>query len=78
MLQRQQADAIVDARARIVEGAVGMVDQALGMLSEKNLCKFDEAGRSRLVSNLLVVLCSETSAQPIVNLDGDATDRTAS
>lgn len=67
MLQRQQATAIVAARFKIVEGAVGMVENALEMLSEKGIVNLDEERKAQMVSNLLVVLCSERSAQPIVN-----------
>jgi regulator of protease activity HflC (stomatin/prohibitin superfamily) len=67
MLQRQQASAVVAARQRIVEGAVGMVDMALDMLSEKNVVQLDEERRAAMVSNLLVVLCSDRHTQPVVN-----------
>ncbi len=67
MLRRQQAEAVVAARARIVEGAVGMVDMALEMLSRKNIVQLDEERKAAMVSNLLVVLCGESRAQPIVN-----------
>ncbi|MGZ8512053.1 MAG: SPFH domain-containing protein [Candidatus Limnocylindria bacterium] len=67
MLRRQQADAVVAARTRIVEGAVGMVDHALEMLSEKGIVQLDEERKAAMVSNLLVVLCSEHHAQPVVN-----------
>ncbi len=67
MLRRQQAEAVVAARTRIVEGAVGMVDMALDMLSKKNIVQLDEERKAAMVSNLLVVLCGETRAQPIVN-----------
>jgi len=67
MLQRQQATAIIAARFKIVEGAVGMVENALEMLSEKGIVTLDEERKAQMVSNLLVVLCSERSAQPIVN-----------
>ncbi|MET0213322.1 MAG: SPFH domain-containing protein, partial [Vicinamibacterales bacterium] len=67
MLQRQQAGAIIAARQRIVEGAVGMVDMALGMLSEKSIVTLDEERKASMVSNLLVVLCGERGAQPIIN-----------
>ena len=67
MLRRQQAEAVVAARARIVEGAVGMVDMALEMLSRKGIVQLDEERKAAMVSNLLVVLCGETRAQPIVN-----------
>lgn len=67
MLRRRQAEAVVAARRRIVEGAVGMVDHALEMLSEQGIVNLDEERQAAMVSNLLVVLCSEHHAQPIVN-----------
>jgi len=67
MLQRQQASAIVAARQTIVEGAVGMVEQALAHLKERDIVELDPERKAAMVSNLLVVLCSERSAQPIVN-----------
>ena len=67
MLQRQQAAAVVDARKLIVDGAVGMVEMALERLSEKNTVKLDEERKAAMVSNLLVVLCGNKDAQPIVN-----------
>jgi len=67
MLRRQQANAIIAARQRIVEGAVGMVDMALDMLSKKNIVKLDEERKAAMVSNLLVVLCAEQQIQPVVN-----------
>ena len=67
MLQRQQAGAIIAARQRIVEGAVGMVEMALTMLSHKGIVSLDEERKAAMVSNLLVVLCGERAAQPIVN-----------
>ena len=67
MLQRQQATAIVAARAKIVEGAVGMVEMALEQLSRKNIVELDEEKKAAMVSNLLVVLCGDRNAQPIVN-----------
>jgi regulator of protease activity HflC (stomatin/prohibitin superfamily) len=67
MLRRQQAEAVVAARRRIVEGAVGMVEQALERLSEKQIVTLDEERKAAMVSNLLVVLCSEHHAQPVVN-----------
>jgi hypothetical protein len=67
MLQRQQAGAIIAARQRIVEGAVGMVEMALGMLSQKDIVVLDDERKAAMVSNLLVVLCGERGAQPIVN-----------
>ena len=67
MLQRQQAVAIIAARKKIVEGAVGMVQMALDELSENNVCELDEERKAQMVSNLLVVLCGNKDAQPIVN-----------
>jgi regulator of protease activity HflC (stomatin/prohibitin superfamily) len=67
MLQRQQAGAIIAARQRIVEGAVGMVEMALDMLSRKDIVHLDDERKAAMVSNLLVVLCGERAAQPIVN-----------
>lgn len=67
MLQRQQASAVVDARKLIVDGAVGMVEMALEQLSEKSVVELDEERKAAMVSNLLVVLCGNHDAQPIVN-----------
>jgi regulator of protease activity HflC (stomatin/prohibitin superfamily) len=67
MLRRQQANAVIAARSRIVEGAVGMVEMALEMLQEKQVIQLDEERKAAMVSNLLVVLCSESEAQPILN-----------
>ena len=67
MLQRQQASAIIDARQMIVEGAVGMVEMALEKLGENNIVQLDEERKAAMVSNLLVVLCGNKDAQPIVN-----------
>jgi regulator of protease activity HflC (stomatin/prohibitin superfamily) len=67
MLQRQQASAIVAARTKIVEGAVGMVEMALEMLSQKKIVELDEEKKATMVSNLLVVLCGERGAQPVLN-----------
>ena len=67
MLQRQQASAIIAARQKIVEGAVGMVEMALELLSQKRIVTLDEERKAAMVSNLLVVLCSERSTQPVVN-----------
>jgi regulator of protease activity HflC (stomatin/prohibitin superfamily) len=67
MLQRQQAGAIIAARQRIVEGAVGMVEMALEMLSRRAIVQLDDERKASMVSNLLVVLCGERAAQPIVN-----------
>lgn len=67
MLQRQQASAIIDARKMIVDGAVGMVEMALGRLSENQIVELDEERKAQMVSNLLVVLCGNKDATPIVN-----------
>ena len=67
MLQRQQASAVIDARKMIVDGAVGMVEMALSRLSETDLVDLDEERKAAMVSNLLVVLCGNKDAQPIVN-----------
>lgn len=67
MLQRQQASAIIAARQKIVEGAVGMVEMALEMLNAKGVVKLDEERKASMVSNLLVVLCGERATQPVIN-----------
>jgi len=67
MLRRQQASAIIAARQKIVEGAVGMVEMALDLLSAKQVVELDEERKATMVSNLLVVLCSDRDAQPVVN-----------
>jgi regulator of protease activity HflC (stomatin/prohibitin superfamily) len=67
MLRRQQAGAIIAARSKIVDGAVGMVEQALAQLSQKGIVHLDEERKASMVSNLLVVLCSEQATQPVVN-----------
>jgi len=67
MLQRQQASAIIAARTRIVDGAVGMVEMALEKLSEKNIVQLDEERKAQMVSNLLVVLCGDKATQPVIN-----------
>jgi regulator of protease activity HflC (stomatin/prohibitin superfamily) len=67
MLRRQQAQAVVAARKTLVEGAVGMVEMALEMLSEKNVVHLDDERRAAMVSNLMVVLCGERDTQPVVN-----------
>ncbi len=67
MLRRQQASAVVAARTRIVEGAVGMVEMALAELSKRSVVELDEERKAAMVSNLLVVLCSEQNTQPVVN-----------
>jgi regulator of protease activity HflC (stomatin/prohibitin superfamily) len=69
MLRRQQAEAIIDARQRIVEGAVGMVKMALDQMQEQKVVDLDPSRRAALVSNLLVVLCSENEAHPVVRAD---------
>ncbi len=67
MLRRQQAAAVIAARQKIVDGSVGMVEMALERLSRKNIVQLDEERKAAMVSNLLVVLCSENNTQPIVN-----------
>lgn len=67
MLRRQQADAVISAREKIVRGAVSMVEMALDELSAKHVVEMDDERKATMVSNLLVVLCSETEAQPVVN-----------
>ncbi|HVZ29853.1 MAG TPA: SPFH domain-containing protein [Asticcacaulis sp.] len=67
MLKRQQAEAVIAARQKIVAGAVGMVEQALEQLSERGVVKLDEERKAAMVSNLLVVLCADREAQPVVN-----------
>jgi regulator of protease activity HflC (stomatin/prohibitin superfamily) len=67
MLRRQQAEAVVAARKTLVEGAVGMVEMALAMLSEKKVVELDDERRAAMVSNLMVVLCGERDTQPVVN-----------
>ncbi len=67
MLRRQQASAIIAARAQIVDGAVGMVEHALELLSEKRIIELDDERKAQMVSNLLVVLCSDHDAQPVLN-----------
>ena len=67
MLRRQQAGAVIAARQKIVEGAVGMVEMALDMLNAKNVIQLDEERKAAMVSNLLVVLCSDRDAMPVVN-----------
>jgi regulator of protease activity HflC (stomatin/prohibitin superfamily) len=67
MLRRQQAEAVVAARKTLVEGAVGMVEMALALLSEKNVVHLDDERRAAMVSNLMVVLCGDQNAQPVVN-----------
>jgi len=67
MLQRQQASAVVAARYKIVEGAVGMVEHALDELGKQGIVELDEERKAAMVSNLLVVLCSDRHTQPVVN-----------
>lgn len=67
MLQRQQASAIIAARSKIVEGAVGMVEMALDMLNKKGIVELDSERNAAMVCNLLVVLCGERGTQPVVN-----------
>ncbi|MFM2370749.1 MAG: hypothetical protein RIS85_471 [Pseudomonadota bacterium] len=67
MLRRQQAEAVIAARKKLVEGAVTMVEMALTQLSEKNVVELDDERRAAMVSNLMVVLCGERDAQPVVN-----------
>ena len=67
MLRRQQAGAIIAARQKIVEGAVGMVDMALARLAESTQVRLDEERKAAMVSNLLVVLCADREVQPVVN-----------
>jgi regulator of protease activity HflC (stomatin/prohibitin superfamily) len=67
MLRRQQANAVVAARSRIVDGAVGMVEMALARLSERGIVDLDEERKAAMVSNLMVVLCGDQPASPVVN-----------
>ena len=67
MLRRQQASAIIAAREKIVEGAVSMVEMALTQIEKKGIVEFDAAAKARMVSNLLVVLCGDEPAQPVLN-----------
>jgi hypothetical protein len=67
MLKRQQAEAIVAARYKIVEGAVGMVEDALERIKEKDIIEFDEEKKATMVSNLMVVLCGDKEVSPVVN-----------
>jgi regulator of protease activity HflC (stomatin/prohibitin superfamily) len=67
MLRRQQANAVVAARSRIVEGAVGMVDQALARLDESGIVELDDERKAAMVSNLMVVLCGDQPPSPVVN-----------
>jgi len=67
MLKRQQAEAVIAARQKIVAGAVGMVEQALEQLAARGVVELDEERKAAMVSNLLVVLCGDREAQPVVN-----------
>ncbi|MEO1087174.1 MAG: SPFH domain-containing protein, partial [Acidobacteriota bacterium] len=67
MLQRQQASAVVAARQKIVEGAVGMVEDALDAIAAKDVVPLDDERKASMVSNLLVVLCSDRHTQPVIN-----------
>ena len=67
MLQRQQAEAIIAARQKIVEGAVSMVEMALDKLKDQNVVDLDEERKANMVSNLMVVLCSDRATQPVIN-----------
>ena len=67
MLQRQQASAIVAARSKIVEGAVSMVEAALDQLTQRQIIELDAQSKASMVNNLLVILCSDRAAQPVVN-----------
>jgi hypothetical protein len=67
MLRRQQAEAIIDARQKIVHGAVSMVDMALRELSDKNVIDLDQERKAAMISNLMVVLCGESEVHPVVN-----------
>ena len=70
MLKRQAAEAIIAARETIVQGAVSIVGHALNSLQQNNICELQPEKRSKLVSNMLVVLCSETQVNPVVNTGG--------
>ena len=67
MLRRQQASAVVAARHKIVEGAVGMVESALKLLADKEIIEFDEDRKAAMVSNLMVVLCGDSETKPVIN-----------
>lgn len=69
MLRRQQATAIVAARMKIVEGAVWMVEEAINQLSKRNIVQLDEDKKAAMVSNLLIVLCADEDATPIINTE---------
>jgi regulator of protease activity HflC (stomatin/prohibitin superfamily) len=68
MLRRQQASAIIAARTKIVEGAVSMVEMALHQLTDRKIVEMDQERKAQMVSNLMVVLCSEHNAQPVLNM----------
>ena len=76
MLRRQQAEAIIAARQKIVHGAVSMVDMALRELSEKQIVNFANAQKAALVSNLMIVLCSESHTQPVISTAASTTQTT--
>ena len=67
MLRRQQAEAVISARKKIVEGAVSMVDMALEQLDERNIVEFDNERKAAMASNLMVVLCGDSETQPVIN-----------
>jgi hypothetical protein len=67
MLRRQQASAVLAARHKIVEGAVGMVESALKLLADKEIIEFDEDRKAAMVSNLMVVLCGDSETKPVIN-----------
>ena len=67
MLRRQQATAVIAAREKIVEGAVSMVKMALDKIEKEDIVKFDKTDKARMVANLLVVLCADEAAQPVIN-----------
>ena len=73
MLRRQQASAIIAARQKIVEGAVSMVEMALHQLAERKIVDMDEERKATMVSNLMIVLCSEHNAQPVLNMAASRT-----
>src|SRR5438045_1634370 len=75
MLRRQQASAIIAARQKIVEGAVSMVEMALHQLAERKIVDMDPERKASMVSNLMIVLCSEHNAQPVLNMGTGATMR---
>ena len=71
MLMRQQATAVVAARTKIVDGSVGMCEMALDKIAQRKIVEFTELQKAQLISNLLIVLCSEHSAQPVVNMTNE-------